>query len=63
MDLHPESSPIHFHIQWSAREDMDWECFDTTEAATARAAELSRPGEKFTIQQVVTACQGGAKAR
>ena len=59
MDLHPDSSRIHFHIHWSAREHLDWECFDTNEAATARAIELSRPGEKFTIQQVSTACLMG----
>jgi hypothetical protein len=54
MDDTPVGS--HFHIKWSQKNDLDWECFDNFRDATNRAKELAAPGEQFTVQMVLTAC-------
>jgi hypothetical protein len=46
----------HFHIRWSHKNDLDWECFDTFRDATNRAKELAAPGEQFTVQIVLSEC-------
>jgi len=46
----------HFHIKWSHKNDLDWECFNNFRDATNRAKELARPEEQFTVQMVLTAC-------
>ena len=57
MDPKPETSlNKHFHIRWSHIAALDWERFDTVEEATARALELVRPGEKFTIEESQAKC-------
>jgi hypothetical protein len=44
------SSPQrHFHIRWSQL-TLDWERFDTREAAEERAEHLVRDGETYTVE-------------
>ena len=56
MDRHTENRKFHCHIQWSSKESLDWECFETSEEATARAIDLLQPGEAFMIREVSEAC-------
>jgi len=46
----------HFHIRWSEKNNLDWECFETREEAEARAQELAAPNETFAIEAVSQAC-------
>lgn len=46
-DLQPVT---HYHIQWSHRDHLDWERFDTGQAAEEAARRLVQPGEKFRIK-------------
>jgi hypothetical protein len=46
----------HFHIRWSGIGELDWERFDTLAEASARALDLVRPGEKFTIEEYQAKC-------
>lgn len=46
----------HFHIYWNNKERLDWEGFNTREAATARALALAGPGEVFTIDEFSANC-------
>jgi hypothetical protein len=46
----------HFHIQWPAKDRMDWESFDTHAKAEARALELSGIGERFKIVEFSAKC-------
>lgn len=46
----------HFHIHWDKKKSLDWEGFETHAGALARAFELARPGEKFTIEEVPATC-------
>ncbi len=63
MDQSAISSDAHFHILWGGFECLDWQCFNSREAATTRAKELARPDEAFTIVEVYRRCpQGGPKA-
>lgn len=48
--------PVHFHISWSGKDNWDWERFDSIPEALARAAELVRPDETFTIAEASTDC-------
>jgi hypothetical protein len=56
MYRHTQNPQTHFHIQWSSKDSLDWECFETHEEATARAVYLLQPGEAFMIQEVSEAC-------
>lgn len=50
------SEGAHFHIKWSIKDRLDWECFETYRDAAIRAAELALPNQEFTIQMVLTSC-------
>jgi hypothetical protein len=59
------SSPqMHFHIRWSQL-TLDWERFDTREAAEERAEYLVRDGETYTVEAFDGTCArcGEYKAR
>jgi hypothetical protein len=57
------SHSFHFHIHWSQKERVDWESFSTHAEATARALELARPSEIFTIEEFSATCPAcGSKA-
>jgi hypothetical protein len=45
----------HYHIRWSTG-TLDWEAFETEQAAAAAAKELARRGETFTIELLGTDC-------
>ena len=63
MDRNHIPSGYHFHIQWDGFQRLDWQCFNTLEAATMRAKELALPDEKFTIVEVCGTCPvSGRKA-
>ena len=46
----------HYHIRWSGKAMLDWECFSTHEDARARAKLLARPGEGYAIEEHDGAC-------
>jgi hypothetical protein len=43
-------SATHYHIKWSHTDHLDWERFETVQAAEKAARSLVQPGEKFTIK-------------
>jgi hypothetical protein len=45
----------HFHIRWSEAK-LDWEKFETRAVALARADELARPFESYTIEEFDDSC-------
>ena len=45
----------HYHIRWSTGK-LDWEAFDTEEAASTAAQELARRGETFSIERLGAEC-------
>jgi hypothetical protein len=50
------SNGAHFHIKWSTKDSLHWECFETFRNASIRANELAAPSEEFTIHMVSTVC-------
>jgi len=46
----------HYHIRWSSRTALDWECFSTHAEADTRARELVRQGETYIIEEHAEAC-------
>jgi hypothetical protein len=46
----------HYHIRWSGKEELDWERFSSLPEAKARARELVRPFENYTIEEYDQAC-------
>jgi hypothetical protein len=56
MDQHPVSYRPHYHIRWSHKTGMDWECFPTYSEASIRAAELAGPDEVFEIEEISSDC-------
>jgi len=46
----------HYHIRWSDKTGLDWECFHTYSEASIRAAELAQPDETFGIEEVSSDC-------
>ena len=50
------SKKHHFHIHWTNKDSVDWEPFDSQQRAEARALELARFGELFTIEDFCTPC-------
>jgi hypothetical protein len=57
------SSATHYHIQWSRRDHLDWERFDTVQEAEQAARCLVLPGEKFTIKAACEDCPRCAMVR
>ena len=47
---------FHYHIRWSSRTALDWECFDTHVQAEARAKELVRLDETYAIEERDETC-------
>ena len=43
----------HYHIRWirSADSEIDWQAFQTKDAAVAEAEHLKRPHENFNIEE------------
>lgn len=41
----------HYHIRWSGKAALDWEAFSTFVDANARAKQLVRLGESYTIEE------------
>ena len=46
----------HYHIRWSGKELLDWQRFSTPEEAKARARQLVRQGETYTIEEHDETC-------
>ena len=46
----------HYHIRWSWRTALDWQCFNTRAEADARAKELVRREETYAIEEHDGAC-------
>ena len=46
----------HYHIRWSGKAVLDWQCFSTHEEAKASARQLVRLGETYTIEEHDEAC-------
>jgi hypothetical protein len=53
----------HYHIRWSGRTALDWECFNTRAEAEASAKQLTRLGETYTIEEHGEACSRCRDAR
>jgi hypothetical protein len=47
---------VHFHIHWSPSNKIDWESFDSEEAAEARALAIQLPNESHTIDRFDESC-------
>jgi len=61
-----DRQPAHYHIHWSGKAGLDWECFDTSVDAEASASKLIRPDETYTIEEYgpdCTRCTGVLKAK
>jgi len=56
MDRPLVSYHSHYHIRWSHKTGLDWECFPTSSEASIRAAELAGPDEMFEIEEVSSDC-------
>lgn len=54
---------IHYHIQWSGKDTLDWERFDTRSTAAESAQRLARYGETFTIHERREDCARCASVR
>jgi hypothetical protein len=53
MDHHHQ---VHYHIRWSGKAALDWECFNTHAEAEASAKQLLLQGETYTIEEYDDAC-------
>jgi hypothetical protein len=47
---------LHYHIRWSCMTTLDWECFSSRAEAEARAKQLVRQEETYTIEEHDEAC-------
>ena len=47
---------VHYHIRWSPTPTLDWERFGSRAEAEARAKELVRQGETYTIEEHGESC-------
>jgi hypothetical protein len=56
LDIYPDSNNPHFHIRWSQKTNLDWECYPTYLEASIRGAELVGPEETFVIEEVYLDC-------
>ena len=43
---------LHFHIRWYEMEALDWECFSTRVDAEARAKQLVRGAETYSVEEL-----------
>src|SRR5262245_40256332 len=50
------SARQHFHIQWSSKDHLDWEAFNSIEEARIVAEGLARPGETYAISPAGDGC-------
>ena len=50
------SSETHYHIRWVWLNALDWERHDTHAQAEESAKQLSRPAERYVIEQFNEAC-------
>jgi hypothetical protein len=41
----------HYHIRWSGKATLDWECFRARADAETRAKQLARREETYTIEE------------
>jgi hypothetical protein len=46
----------HYHIRWSGNVPLDWECFNTYADAEARAKQLLRQDETYSIEEYDETC-------
>lgn len=53
----------HYHIRWSDRTTLDWECFSTSAAAEKRAKDLVRPDQTYTVEEHSRSCHRCRDAR
>lgn len=47
---------LHYHIRWSSKQLLDWEAHPSRADAEARANNLVRPGETYTIEEHNESC-------
>jgi hypothetical protein len=52
----------HYHIRWSGKPTLIWEDFSTRAEAEARAKQLARQDETFTIEEHNGTCLRGRDA-
>ena len=62
MGSYIDSAP-HFHIRWTGKPNLDWECFATQDEAREYAQGLALDGEAFTIEEVDAKCPLREKMR
>ena len=46
----------HYHIRWSGKALLDWQCFSTPEEAKSSARQLVRLGETYVIEEQDETC-------
>jgi len=57
-------SKKHFHIVWLPSKNLDWQPFDTRQAAEEAGRELARNNETYSIEEFDTAsCPSSACKR
>jgi hypothetical protein len=57
---------LHYHIRWSGRTELDWECFDTSADAESNARKLVQMKETYTIEEhdgTCPRCQDAMKTK
>jgi hypothetical protein len=55
-EAHLDRHEVHYHIHWSGKAGLDWECFNTYPDAEASAKQLLLQGETYTIEEHDEAC-------
>ena len=58
-----DSQGIHFHIQWSSDDRLDWERFDTSAKAIERAASMVDDGETSPSSSATTSANDALRVR
>ena len=48
--------PRHYHIRWSGRAELDWECFATSADAQESAEQLVQSDETYTVEEHNESC-------
>jgi hypothetical protein len=56
MDQKPVYRRPHYHIRWKYEPTLDWQCFHSYSDAYTLAAQLAKPHESFTIDEVSSEC-------
>lgn len=49
--MNREDGSVHYHIRWSSRTALDWECFTTPAEAVIRGDELVHQGETYSVEK------------